>query len=1095
MKNGTHAGSWYAKSALPSGRNVYNSTERNESSHVDFPTKSCQYYQFNEQLVCNGSIDLPYLKSIQERIRELIVENYTGEPPVRKALSPVRSWDGETGEQFYMRFPKTYQKITGRVHLKDTGLQLNVIIRIIPKGNLISHEYTVEGEAFSTKLVRISRRLKGYLNLHLVKKRIVVTINVETIQSDVKWSLQSNLTLYGTNSRSHYDEWVVDGNIQSDTIDENEVGLFGGTVKTKMTKGEFKFFGEVTLQNANLVWNLKGRITSSTTEQVTIPRAAFSNMFVQRIIFKNSDFYNDFDKDGFEGMKGVESISFLSSKLEGMPKMNKLFESFTDLREIYIEDCTTPQLRFGAKATLTNVQKVSFAGTGPLNFHELSFLWLRASNVSYLNLRNSYVILLNEENFVLRGISNSLLYLDISNSNLGQEKQLASILHDLKLVYLAAEDLQLKKIPTAAMGQVNGTLKYLSLKGNNFGKVLEENMFDTIFNFPKMLQLEELNLADCQINYIEREAFDPLPNLKILHLENNNLENLQDGWILTRPKLTHLDLSSNGLTPQMSYLEHKEMETTLDLSIFTELRVLNLSDGVFLNTTKIVLSLNGNLRQLSLRNTNLDTVPENIFYKLTLLEFLDISYNKNFKTIRTFSIEIFRNLVKLKTLILQGCQINVASLYQKTSNYSFMALTHLEYLDLSYNNIKMNDFVMFKIFPNLKFLKLTGNGIASWKNSLLNFSVQLEGIYLDENKIETLSSRMLQDIERFKFVKLGNNPFVCGPYVYDILKMVNGTTEKYQNVSKFAYKIDSDKLGTGELRKPELINFDFVDCTELSTHDSGNRKVHILDWSETNYVCFSRSKIKFLPFTRVNENFETVERARSGLYGNVFLWLLVPAIFGVVFTIGIVCWKILDIHLITKAVRNAVALSFLSRKSKEPENYEYNLFVSYSDKDRPWVIDCLIPQIQSKGDVKVCLHERDFQVGLSILENIISSIENSRNIMLVLSTSFLKSQWCQYEMHLAQHRLLEKGRDQLILILLEDIPIFKRPRILRYLMMTKTYLEWPAKCKNPKEIELFWSRLLKSLSYAAMEHECAIVIPANRRNGGNRYGYLKMEGE
>lgn len=74
------------------------------------------------------------------------------------------------------------------------------------------------------------------------------------------------------------------------------------------------------------------------------------------------------------------------------------------------------------------------------------------------------------------------------------------------------------------------------------------------------------------------------------------------------------------------------------------------------------------------------------------------------------------------------------------------------------------------------------------------------------------------------------------------------------------------------------------------------------------------------------------------------------------------CWKILDIHLITKAVRNAVALSFLSRKSKEPENYEYNLFVSYSDKDRPWVIDCLIPQIQSKGDVKVCLHERDFQV-------------------------------------------------------------------------------------------------------------------------------------
>lgn len=103
-------------------------------------------------------------------------------------------------------------------------------------------------------------------------------------------------------------------------------------------------------------------------------------------------------------------------------------------------------------------------------------------------------------------------------------------------------------------------------------------------------------------------------------------------------------------------------------------------------------------------------------------------------------------------------------------------------------------------------------------------------------------------------------------------------------------------------------------------------------------------------------------------------------------------------------------------------------------------------------------------MGLSILENIIGSIDSSRNIILVLSKAFLKSQWCQYEMHLAQHRLLEKGRDQLILILLENIPLVKRPKTLRYLMMTKTYIEWPGNTKSPKEIELFWSRLFKALN-------------------------------
>lgn len=75
-----------------------------------------------------------------------------------------------------------------------------------------------------------------------------------------------------------------------------------------------------------------------------------------------------------------------------------------------------------------------------------------------------------------------------------------------------------------------------------------------------------------------------------------------------------------------------------------------------------------------------------------------------------------------------------------------------------------------------------------------------------------------------------------------------------------------------------------------------------------------------------------------------------------------ICWKVLDIHLITKAVRNAVALTFLSSGNKEPEKYNYNVFLSYSDRDREWVIENLLPRLESYGDVKVCLHERDFQV-------------------------------------------------------------------------------------------------------------------------------------
>lgn len=63
-------------------------------------------------------------------------------------------------------------------------------------------------------------------------------------------------------------------------------------------------------------------------------------------------------------------------------------------------------------------------------------------------------------------------------------------------------------------------------------------------------------------------------------------------------------------------------------------------------------------------------------------------------------------------------------------------------------------------------------------------------------------------------------------------------------------------------------------------------------------------------------------------------------------------------------------------------------------------------------------------------------------------------------MHLAQHRLLETRREQLILILLEDIPRNKRPTTLHYLMKTKTYIVWPKEVKDKK---VFWKRLNKSI--------------------------------
>ncbi|XP_052054899.1 toll-like receptor 6 [Apodemus sylvaticus] len=142
-------------------------------------------------------------------------------------------------------------------------------------------------------------------------------------------------------------------------------------------------------------------------------------------------------------------------------------------------------------------------------------------------------------------------------------------------------------------------------------------------------------------------------------------------------------------------------------------------------------------------------------------------------------------------------------------------------------------------------------------------------------------------------------------------------------------------------------------------------------------------------------------------------------------------------------------------------NLQFHAFVSYSEHDSAWVKNELLPNLE-KDDIRVCLHERNFVPGKSIVENIIHSIEKSYKSIFVLSPHFIQSEWCHYELYFAHHNLFHEGSDNLILILLEPIPqnnIPGRYHKLRALMAQRTYLEWPTE-KGKRG--LFWANLRAS---------------------------------
>jgi len=128
-----------------------------------------------------------------------------------------------------------------------------------------------------------------------------------------------------------------------------------------------------------------------------------------------------------------------------------------------------------------------------------------------------------------------------------------------------------------------------------------------------------------------------------------------------------------------------------------------------------------------------------------------------------------------------------------------------------------------------------------------------------------------------------------------------------------------------------------------------------------------------------------------------------------------------------------------STENSQKRNTKYDVFLSYSSKDRPWVQSTLLKFIESKG-FKVCFDERDFLIGCNLVETIAKAVCDSRKVVAVLSPDYLSSRWCiQYEFLLTYTRILNKESpfNSLLPIKYRDCQIPEHMNCLKYLDYTK----------------------------------------------------------
>ena len=617
---------------------------------------------------------------------------------------------------------------------------------------------------------------------------------------------------------------------------------------------------------------------------------------------------------------------------------------------------------------------------------------------------------------------------------------------------LEAVDLSANKLVSLPETLFHGltSLRYIFLD-LNYLSFLKLELFQGLKNVKK------IDLNDNNLNYIPKGLFSSLNKLEFLHLEGNKIASTDENPFSRQSVLREVLLKNNRLSAIPSWIFRLSKIEVIDLSFNRITGLQGITKAMKGRTPRFKMHLRR--VSLNLENNNITTLGSpwqfvrifSYFYPRFQIKLTgnpltcDCVMSVSIKRIKPFYIfnremrlQVYswqcgwphelqnKSILKVREnqwmhkeepencpaecVCRKRCSDEIIVVNCEGKSLAEVPTSMPQGLiELNLKNNEIKDIPPYPYLINVTVLQLANNKIDELRLPTLKKLKYTQTLLIDSNKLRSLP----REIETMNFTTLAldQNLFKCDCRTKWMKHWLLRNERQINDVEK-------------------------VLCT--SGHSLGHPMITL---SDDEFIC---SPVK-------NDNFG-IEK-RSFLTGNIL-----AAILG-----GLLILIMIVVILLYKYHGEMKVFMFthfnwhpFDRIDDSDPTKIYDAFISYSGNDHQWVVETLKQRLEHHDPpYKLCFHYRDFRAGAPIVENILKSVDESKRMLMVLSPSFARSEWCLLEFRAAHRKVIEDRMNYLIIILLDDVNMAELDEEIKLYMRTNTYVSYRDKW--------FWQKLFYAM--------------------------------